>query len=104
MFDADADELCAHLQPVLAYLLGRSAHVAERYKDEPGLRLVVRLDDFFYRRDIYTNFDVPAFIQWEYAEPHFGEGHRLCCDVCRHAIESRFDPHDPARTLGPRDT
>ena len=93
------DESCAHLQPVLHYLRARGLRIESCYRLPSGWLITV-LDGFFYKRDVYAAFEVPEFVTWEYAEPHFGEGNRLSCQVCRNSLESRFDITDAQATLG----
>ena len=95
----DQDEVCAHLRPVLRYLQARGARIESRHR-LPSSWLITVLDGFFYQRDIFAAFEVPEFVRWEHAEPHFGEGNRLSCHVCRNSLESRFDITDARATLG----
>lgn len=96
----DADEICGHLKPVLAYLEAEGAKVEWRNKSLPESRLVLVLDSFFYKNQIFSRFEAPDFVVWDYADPHYGEGNNLTCQICRNSIESRFDQKDPARTIG----
>jgi hypothetical protein len=100
MFDSDSDELCAHLQPVLKYLLAKGGCIERLEKNLPGSRLVVVLSTFFYKKEMLAAFDMPGFVVWEYADPHYGVGNSINCEICRNSIEGGFDLSDPHKTLG----
>lgn len=95
------DELCGHLRPVLEFLLAKGVGIERRDLDYLGWPLTVVLDGFFYRPEIYGAFEVPDFVVWSWADPHYGTGNTLSCQVCRTSLESRFDLSDPDGTLGP---
>ncbi|HZS10250.1 MAG TPA: hypothetical protein VFD58_35810 [Blastocatellia bacterium] len=101
LISPNADEICGHLKPVLDYLLSGGAAIERAERDPASGWLAVTLNDFFHRDQIYDLFEVPRFIKWDYADPHYGQGNSLICAVCGNSLESRFDLSDPVKTLGP---
>jgi len=100
MLGGNPDELCAHLRPVLKYLLAKGGRIERLEKNLPGSRLVVVLSTFFYKKEMLAAFDMPGFVVWEYADPHYGVGNSINCETCRNSIEGGFDLSDPQKTLG----
>lgn len=98
--DLSTNQLCGHLDPVLAYLLSRGANIESRQQWAENGWTVVRMDDFFYKEEIGSRFTYPPFVQWSYADPHYGDGNSLNCMICRNSLQARFDPSDPERTIG----
>lgn len=99
LLPADPKAPCGHLAPVLADLVGRGARVLATPAEPGGYRSVL-LDVPLVRDDVGARFDLPGFVTWGWADPHYGTGNTLSCTVCRCALEGCFDPRDPARSLG----
>jgi hypothetical protein len=84
---------------VLDRLLGRGARVVARRRT-PGGWSVVELDTFLHRAGVDPGTGPASPLRWESADPHHATGNSLNCPACRCAVEGRFDPSDPAGTLG----
>ena len=93
-------DVCGHLEPVLDALEAAGTRVAEVDAGRPGGWRIAVLDTFLHQETLFNAFQVPDFVTWEWADPHYGVGNSLNCGLCCTAIEGRFDARDPSGTLG----